>query len=62
MGNLRQIGRTGVLLNKNLKDVTDPAVKEALKKILGEIKAKKEKPKNKKNQKNLKKIKDVETT
>jgi len=39
MTNLRQIGKTGVMLNKNIKDVTDPALKEALKKILGDIKA-----------------------
>ena len=31
MGNLKQIGNTGVMLNKDLKDVKDPALKEALK-------------------------------
>ena len=41
MGKLKQIGRTGVMLNKDLKDVKDPALKEALKIILKQ--AKKEK-------------------
>ena len=31
MAKLKQIGRTGVMLNKDLKDVKDPALKEALK-------------------------------
>ena len=46
MGKLKQIGKTGVMLNKDLKDVTDPALKEALKIILK--KAKKEKKNGKK--------------
>ena len=46
MGNLKQIGKTGVMLNKDLKDVKDPALKEALKIILK--KAKKEKKNGKK--------------
>jgi len=41
MGKLKQIGKTGVMLNKDLKDVKDPALKEALKIILKQ--AKKEK-------------------
>ena len=35
MGTLKQIGKTGVMLNKDLKDVTDPALKKALENILG---------------------------
>ena len=46
MANLKQIGKTGVMLNKDLKDVKDPALKEALKIILK--KAKKEKKNGKK--------------
>jgi hypothetical protein len=53
MGNLRQIGKTGVMLNKNIKDVKDPALKEALKKILGDLKAKNEKPNKKKKKKKM---------
>ena len=40
MGNLKQIGKTGVMLNKDLKDVKDPALKEALKIILKQAKNK----------------------
>ena len=40
MTKLKQIGKTGVMLNKDLKDVTDPALKRALEIILK--KAKKE--------------------
>ena len=43
MGNLKQIGKTGVMLNKDLKDVKDPALKEALKIILKQAKNKKDK-------------------
>ena len=42
MTKLKQIGRTGVMLNKDLKDVKDPALKEALKIILKQAKKKKE--------------------
>jgi hypothetical protein len=49
MGNLKQIGKTGVMLNKDLKDVKDPALKEALKIIL-------KRPKKKKEEKNGKKM------
>jgi len=46
MGKLKQIGRTGVMLNKDLKDVKDPALKRALEVILK--KAKKEEKNGKK--------------
>ena len=46
MGKLRQIGKTGVMLNKDLKDVKDPALKRALEIILK--KAKKEEKNGKK--------------
>ena len=46
MTKLKQIGKTGVMLNKDLKDVTDPALKKALEVILK--KAKKEKKNGKK--------------
>ena len=42
MTKLKQIGSTGVMLNKDLKDVKDPALKEALKIILKQAKNKKE--------------------
>lgn len=46
MTKLKQIGNTGVMLNKDLKDVTDPALKKALQIILK--KAKKEEKNGKK--------------
>ena len=46
MTKLKQIGKTGVMLNKDLKDVTDPALKRALQIILK--KAKKEEKNGKK--------------
>jgi len=46
MTKLKQIGSTGVMLNKDLKDVTDPALKRALEIILK--KAKKEEKNGKK--------------
>tara|TARA_R100000458_G_scaffold50211_1_gene50266 strand:+ start:583 stop:780 length:198 start_codon:yes stop_codon:yes gene_type:complete len=61
---LRQIGKTGVMIKEGYTR-GDKAFDEALKNILGNLKAQAEEKKNKKDKKKktkLKKIKDVETT
>ena len=48
MGKLRQIGKTGVLVNPNSNIKNDKALQEAMKIILEKLKAKKEKKNGKK--------------